>query len=180
MCPSLPCYIYVCLSQSTLLCLYLSKSTLLCLYLSQSLFLCLCVCSSHLLCLYLSQSTLISFCVCPSLLYLCMRTSLPCNVCLNVFASQLKMRVSTTSVQIRVCANSHSSRTQHAVFALPYGASFSLSSPFEATVIQSQRLMTYRDTPGCCSRQYWSCCCHLNTVWLHDLMVAGWCRCGFR
>ena len=130
--------------------------------------------------LCLSQSTLLCFCVCPSLLCLCMCPSLPCNVCLNVVASQLKVCVSTTSIQIRVCANSHSSRTQHAVFALPYGASFSLASPSEATVIQSQRLITYRDMPGCCSRQYWSCCCHLNTVWLHDLMAAGWCRCGFR
>ena len=39
---------------------------------------------------------------------------------------------------------------------------------------------TYRDTPGCCSRQYWSCCCHLNTVWRQDLRGAGWYRCGFR
>ena len=39
---------------------------------------------------------------------------------------------------------------------------------------------THRDMLGCYSRQYWSCCCHLNTVWLQCRMGSVWCRCGFR
>jgi len=39
---------------------------------------------------------------------------------------------------------------------------------------------THRDMLGCYRRQYWSCFCRPNTVWLQCRRGAGWCRCGFR